>query len=171
MPDRGGDCFVCEFARVVGVEPALTGRSDIPNERDRRPEDADLLCRLVGADAARLVRAVRGEEDERHAGVVRLQHRGVEVCDRGAGCRHHQHRRTGFDRDPQGEKPGHPLIDTYPQPDEPGALELRCGERERLRPRSGAEDDIANTAPDELAEQGHRELTGRAFASHRFGSA
>ena len=75
---------------------------------------------LVRADAAQFERAVGGEQDQRHPGVVRLEHRGVQVGDRGAGGRDDQHRSAGLDGEAEGEKPGDPLVDANVQAHDAG---------------------------------------------------
>ena len=79
---------------------ARTGPSPGRDDRRRqvdgvpgaRPEDAGLLGGLVRAGAAQLVGPVGADDHERGAGVVGLEHRGVQVGDGRAGRRHHGHR-------------------------------------------------------------------------------
>ena len=119
--------------------------------------------------AVQLLRPVGGEQDERHTGVVRLEHSRVQVGHGRAGGRHNEHRRLRLDGDPEREESSYPLVDPHSHPDQPGPLEVGCGERERLRARSGAHDDVADAATDEFLKQCLGELTGRALPSHRPG--
>ena len=87
--------------------------------------------------AAELHRAVGGAHDEGHAGVVRLEHGGVQVRDGGAR-RGHDHRRTaGLDGRAERQEARAPLVDAHVQADRADAFELRRGEGERLGTRAG----------------------------------
>ena len=64
-------------------------------------------CTVVwlDADPAQLGRPIGGEHDERHAGVARLEHRRVQVGDRGARGGDDDDRDAGLDGEPEGEEP------------------------------------------------------------------
>jgi hypothetical protein len=86
-----------------GVVATLLGSGNV-----HRPgggtEDAGLPRRLVGPDAEQLGRPVRREEDQRDAGMRRLEHGRMEFGDGGAGGRDDEHRSAGFDREPDREE-------------------------------------------------------------------
>ena len=126
-----------------------------------RPEDAGLLGRLVRTGAPQLVGPVGAHDDERRAGVVGLEHGGVQVGDGGAGRRDHHHRRTGPAGQAQGEEPGAALVDPHVQAEPTGPLGGEHGIGQRCRPGAGAQDDLADAVPHQLVDQDRREGGGR----------
>ena len=77
-------------AGVVGVVVA-----DLAEPAHRRAVELELVDRLPGADPAQLRRAVGGEHDQRHRGLVGLADRGVQVRRRGARGAEDRDRRAG----------------------------------------------------------------------------
>ncbi len=57
----------------------------------------------------------------------------MQVRDRRSRRRHDSDREPRFHREPDREKPRDPLVDAHPQAQQPGALEFRGREGERLR--------------------------------------
>ena len=103
-----------ELDDKIGVETGLGGRLDIPGPPGRKTEDSQLLRGLIRADPAQFQRPIGREQDQRHPGVVGLEHRGVQVRDRRAGRRDDQRGNTGLNGEPQGEKAADALIDVFP---------------------------------------------------------
>ena len=112
-------------ARVVGlVGPDLTEPS-----RGCAVE-ADLVDRLAGADAPELGRAIRGQDDQRHARLVGLDNGGVKVRRRGTA-------RAGDDRR-LSRSPAPPRGRRSRQPARRGSPSARSQPRDRGRARSGS---------------------------------
>ena len=107
-----------------------------------RPEDADLVGGLVGVGAAQPGRPVRGDHDERHPRVVRLEHGRVQVRHRGPGGADDRGPRAALGQ-PEGQEAGGPLVDPRVQPEQPrlrGVVRrerraARCATPARPRPR------------------------------------
>ena len=119
----------------------------------RRCEHAGLAGGLVRADAAQLGRAVGGQQQQWHAGVVCLERGRQQVRDRGArraddGCRH-----PGLSSDAERREAGDALVDAHVQLNRSASLELRCDEGERLRARSRAQHDVLDAEFDQPAQQ------------------
>ena len=116
-------------------------------------EQADLVGGLVGADAAQLVRAVRGEHHQRHPAVVCLEHRGVQVRHGTAGRRRHGDRSARGPGDAEGEVPGAALVDAHVHGQlrgvrvPVGALPGRLGQGvgQRCAARTRAEDHVPDS--------------------------
>ena len=160
-----------EPGRGIPLSLLARGRPDIPAAPHRGAEDARLLGGLVGADAAQRLRPVGGDHDQRNTGVVRLEHRRMQVRDSGPRRRDDEHGTSALDREPEGEETADALVDAHAQPDQPEPLELRRREREGLRPGPGREHDLAHAQTNELLQQGDGEISRRGVsrrpASHR----
>ena len=87
-------------------------------------------------------------------GVVRLERGRQQVRRRGAGRADHGRRHPRLASDAERGEPGDPLVDAHVQADDAAALELGGDEGERLRARSGAQDDVPDAELDERAEEG-----------------
>ena len=178
------DGLAGEASRGIRLAGFALGCGDVALEARRPREDARLHGGLVRADAAQLRRPVGRAHDERHARMVRLEHRGMEVRDRRA--------RRGDDHAPavptrsavpSARNAARPLVDAHVQPDRADALELGRGERERLGSRPGGHDEIADALVHEGAEERHRGVArgappgvarrgaGSAIRSRRVGPA
>ena len=110
------------------------GRVDVLRPAHGDAVEPVLLSGLVGADAAQLGRAVRRQDDERDARLVRFEHGRVEVGRRGA-ARGDDHRGCArLASEAEREEPADPLVDPHVQPDVAAVLEGGGDERQRLGP-------------------------------------
>ena len=138
-------------------------------EADGRPhldvEQPELFDGLVGAGAEHLVGPVGAEDHERHASVVRLEHRGPEVGDGGARRHHHRHRATGRDREPDGQEAGRALVDPQVESDPAGTIGRFERERQRGVAGPGAQDDVTDAATDQLVDDDGGLGSGRVHRS------
>ena len=144
-----GDRAVVEEAGVVGLVVA-----DLAEPADRVAVELQLVDRLTGADPAQLRRAVRGEGDQPHGGLVRLADRGVEVGGGGPRGAEHRHRRPARLGGAEGEEGGRALVDDHAQLDRGLAVKRH---RQRGRARAGGEDRVAHPAAGQLLDQGRGE--------------
>ena len=156
-------------APVAGRTQAGLGQAGLAEPAHRGAVQLDLVDGLVGADPAQLGGPVGGEHDERHARLVGLDHRRVEVgCRRARGAQHRYREPAGLGQAERGER-GRTLVDpdVQPQPLLPRRLVERHGQRRAAR--SGRENHLAQPAPDQLvaerdAERGRR-VHGRYLAA------
>jgi hypothetical protein len=72
----------------LGPDSVVFGSRHIEHPTNARPKNARLNRGLVASNAEKLLGAVRGEQDERNTCVMGLQHRGMQVGNRGAGGCH-----------------------------------------------------------------------------------
>ena len=124
--------------------------------RQREPhgvaEDPGLDDGLVRARADQLRRTVRGEDEQRHAGVRRLEHGRVQVRHGRARRRHDGHRPARPQREAQREEAGGPLVDPHVQPQPTGGVRGVQRERERGAAGAGAQDGVGDPAAHELVD-------------------
>ena len=83
--DRGPERAAGELAQPADAGGARGVVVDLEVPLGRAAVELDLVDRLPGADLAQLGRAVGGQHEQRHARLVRLDHRGRVVRGRGAG--------------------------------------------------------------------------------------
>ena len=126
LPRRGG-----EGARGGGdggaqLERArrVRGRGGQVHRQAREGAEHACLPRgLVRADLPQLGRPVRREDEQRDPGVMRLHHRGVEVCGGGAGGGDHRGGAGGVvTAEAEGGEGGGALVDPHVGADAPGDL-------------------------------------------------
>ena len=119
---RGGRPGAAGQGAPVGVHPRPGLRhADLAEPAHRAPVQLQLVDRLVRAGATQLRGPVGGEHEQRHARLVGLDHRRVEMRGRGARRADHRDRPAAHLRQPQREERGRPLIDPHVQPQAPRA--------------------------------------------------
>jgi hypothetical protein len=111
-----------------------------------------LVDGLVGARADQLRGPVGGQGEQRHAGVGRLQHRGVQVRRGRAGGRADRHRPAGPQREPEGQEPGGALVDPHVQAQPAGRVGRVESERQRSIARPRAEHSVGDPAAHQLVD-------------------
>ncbi len=94
----------CECAVVHGGTPPRLVIADLHEPLGRRSVHLDLVDRLAGAGVPQLRRPVRGQDDQRHARLVRLHHGGHQVGRGGPGRARHGNRAPARLGQPHGEK-------------------------------------------------------------------
>src|SRR4051812_1595994 len=114
-----------------------------------RAEDLELVDRLPGAGVAQLGRPVGGQHDERHAGLMRLDHAGQQVGQRAPGRARDRDRRARGLGQAQGEEAGRALVDHRVRLDAPVAGQ---GKRDRRVARPGRRDGVPHPAAGELVD-------------------
>jgi hypothetical protein len=139
--------------------PRVPGAGD--GQADGAGEDPGLLDRLAGAGADQGGRPVRGEREQGHTGVARLQHRGVQVRHRRARRRRDRDGASRAQGETESEEPGRALVDAdvQPQPAVDVGLVQREGERRVARTR--AEHGLGDPAPGQLVDDSPGELDRR----------
>ena len=144
-PGRGGHRPADERPplRVLGGRVDRDRRAG--GEPHRAPEEARLADGLVGPGADQLRGPVGGQGEQRHAGVGRLQHRGVQVRRGRAGRRADRHRAAGPQREPEGQEPARALVDPHVQPQP--ARRVGRVQRERQRGVAGPGHSTASVTP------------------------
>ena len=153
--------------RAVVQEPVVVGLvgADLAEPAHRGAVELQLVDRLPGADPAQLGRAVGGQGDQRHARLVGLADRRVEVGGGGARGAEHRHRRARRLRGAEGEEGGRALVDDH------GHLDRRLAperQRQRRRARAGGEDRVPQPAARQLLDEGRGE-GGVALVGIRMG--
>ena len=136
----------------AGVAP-LPRRLDVDLPPHRPPEDPGLDGGLVRPRVAQLPWPVRGDDDQRDAPVMRLQHRGVEVGDRSPRGRDDERGTPGHLGQPERQKGGRAFVDPDVEAHEAGVGGSERGIREWCRPRPGTQDDLAHTAGHSLRDE------------------
>ena len=116
----------------------------------RRPVELDLVDRLPGADVAQLGRAVGGQHEQRHARLVRLDHRRRVVGGGGARRAGERHRQPARLRQPEREEAGTALVEVRGRADTRLARQ-REDQRGGARPRRGA--GVPQPAARELVDE------------------
>ena len=118
----------------------------------RRRVEADLFDGLGRPGVVQLGRPVCRADDERHPGVVRLDHRRVEFGGRGAAGDTDDRRAARRHREPQRVEGRAPLV-------EPHVRREPCGQREckGRRARARADHGVGDTEPDPFVDQGRAE--------------
>ena len=112
--------------------PAL-GYAYLVEQAYRVAVELDLVDRLARSGGPQLRGTVCGEEQQRDAGLVGLEHRGVQVGGRRTRRGHDRDHAAGDLGQPEGEEPGRPLVDAYVQPQPARDVSLVQGERQRRR--------------------------------------
>ncbi len=148
-------------AHLLGLPVARGGRRHVGERPHRAAVHLDLVGGLVRPGAAQGRRPVRGEDDERQAGVVGLEHRRVQVGHRGAAGRHDGDRLPRAPGQAEGEEAGGPLVDPGVQGERAVGGRRVHGEGERRRAGAGTEHHVPDPAPHQLVDDGPGER-GRA---------
>ena len=156
-----GHRAVVQQAVVVGLVGA-----DFAEPAHRRAVELDLVDRLPGADPAQLGRPVGGQDDQRHARLVRLADRRVVVGRGRAGGAEQRHRRPRRLRGAEREEGRRALVDDHAH------LDLRLAperDRERGRARAGGDHRVPQAAPRQLLDEGRGERGVGVGRVHRPG--
>ena len=116
-PPRRGLCVGAEGEAADPAQPLgrRLVRADLEEPLRRVAVELELVDRLPGADVAQLGRAVGGEDDQRHARLVRLDHRGQVVRGRRAARARDRGGAPALLGDPEGEEAGAALVDVRPR--------------------------------------------------------
>ena len=148
--DRGPERAARELAQPP--QPLRRGgvRVDLEEPLGGAAVELDLVDRLPGAEVAQLGRAVGGEDDQRHARLVRLDHGGRVVGGRGARGAGERGRHAGRLRDPEREEARAALVEVRGRADPRLAGER---EHERRRARAGGGARLAQPAAGELVDE------------------
>ena len=118
----------------------------------RLTEHPDLVDRLVGAAAHELDGPVGADHQQTHPGARRLEHRGVEVGDRGARGHHHRHDPSRHGSEPDREEPRAALVDADVQPEPAVTVGGLEGDEQRGVARPRARDGVRHPRPDPLVD-------------------
>ena len=154
---RAGTPVDRRVERAAGelAQPADAGRAgrvvvDLEVPLGGAAVELDLVDRLPGADVAQLGRAIGGQDEQRHARLVRLDDGGRVVGGGGAGGAGEGGRDAGRLGEAEREERGAALVDVGG-----GAQAAVTGEREheRRRARAGRGDRVAHAAADELVDE------------------
>ena len=141
------------------ARPGL-GQAALAEPAHRGAVQLDLVDGLVGADPPQLRGPVGGEHDERHAGLVGFDHRGMEVgrC-RARGAQHRHRAAAGLGQAERGERGG-ALVDPDMQPRPLLARGLVERHRQRRAARPGRQHYLAQPTSDQLVAEGGAERGG-----------
>ena len=96
---------------------AAAGTPGADGPAHRGPEQAVLFDGLGGADAMELGRPVGGDGEQRHAGLVGLDHRRVQLDGRGPAGGHDRRRPAGRQTQAEGDEAGRALVEHHVDPD------------------------------------------------------
>ncbi|CAM3899424.1 hypothetical protein NOGI109294_17900 [Nocardiopsis gilva] len=159
--DRPGTLRVGRGPRTAGQRSPVgdharqpLGRADLGEQAHGRSEELDLVDGLVGAGAAQLGWTVGGEHEQRHAALVGLQYRRVEV---GRRCARGAHQGDGAPRgacQTEREEGRRALVDADVDPD-PGVGDQ--GEREGRRTRPWRDDGLGQPASGQFIDEDPRQ--------------
>ena len=146
--DRSGGAAARRRHRPADDRPDVPPRLGRPVEQrqlgrpaDVAAEDPDLVDGLRRASVAQLGRPVGGQQDERDARQRRLDDGGQQLRDGRPGRHDDGDRPARRAGETQREEPGRALVEQHA--DAQARVGAR-GERERRRPRSGADDDVGH---------------------------
>ena len=92
----------------------------------------------------------------------------MKVRDGRPGGHDDDDRQSRLDGEAQRQEPPGALVDPDVKAQEPLALVFRGRERERLRPRAGAQNHIPQTTPGKLVEEGYGKRGSRRFTPRTF---
>ena len=145
-----GDRSASHFARVSQHSTVGTGHSDLGKPTHVCAVEADLVDRLPRAPFAQFGRPIGAEYDQRHVGVVGLDHCWVEVRRRRTGCADERGRRTGRLRGAEGKKARRPLVDLRPTAER---SVLSGGNRKGCGARPGADADLLHAHASEFIDE------------------
>ncbi|CAB4905174.1 unannotated protein [freshwater metagenome] len=129
-----------------------------------RAKDSRLRRGLIARNSAQFLGPIGGEHNERHARVMGLEYRRMQIGNRRARGRNDRRGATRFDTQAQcGEGAGAFINGDN---DAQGALSFeRCGgERQRLRPRAGTHHDPLEAAGDQSFKQSKGRPSCRRYA-------
>ena len=121
------------------------------------PEDLDLVDRLPGAALAQLGRTVGAEDQQRHAGLARLDDGRQQLGERGAGGAGHRDRQTRGLGQPKREEARAALVDVRVAAQ---ALLAREAQHERRAARARRGAGVADAAARELVYEGPQQQVG-----------
>ena len=138
-------------------------RADLEEPLRRRAVELDLVDRLAGADLAQLRRPVGGEDDERHARLVRLDDRRNEVRRRRAGRARDRDRPARRLRGADREEAAAALVDVR-EAAQPAVADEREHDRRAARPRRRAR--LAHAAARELVDERAQQEVGVGAGGH-----
>ncbi len=139
-----------ERAPVGDLAGTLLGRADLGEPADRRAVQLDLVDGLAGPCGAQLGRPVGGQDQQRHAGLVGLDHRGVEVGGGGAGGAHQRDRALGPACEAEREEGRRALVDPHVQAEPRVAVD---GDGQRGRARAGGQHHVGEAAAHQLVHE------------------
>ena len=171
--EGGGERLVGERAqhrRSARASPSASIASGTGRSASSRTVGANmpgLAGGLVGADAAQLGRPVGGQQQQRHAGVMRLERGRQQVRDRGARRADHGRRHPCLASDAERREAGDALVDAHVQADRAAPLEFGGDEGERLRPRTGAQHDVPDARARRAGTAAPRRRRSRARSRAR----
>ncbi len=140
--------------------------TDVRPEHGGRPEDPGLGGRLVRARPANLGRTVRGDRDQRHSGMPRLEHGRMQIRDGGARGGDDRHGDARLEGEAECEEAGRALVDPHVHRERAEPIEPSGLEREGLRPGSRRQHEMAHAALDQPPEE-HRCGVARAYRLRR----
>jgi hypothetical protein len=148
-------------APVRGCSGPWFWHAGLAEPAHRAAEQLDLVDGLVSAGAPELGRPVGGERQQRHAGLIGLDDRGMEVGRRRARGAQHRCRAPARLGQAEGGKRRGALVDPDVQPHP--ALPLQVEERhgQRRAPRSRGDHDLAQPAAGQLVAERDAERGGR----------
>ena len=140
-------------APVPGQARPGLGHADLAEPAHRVPVQLELVDGLVGAGAAQLGRPVGGQHQQRHAGLVGLDDRGVEVRrGRARGAQHRGGPAAGLGQ-AQGQERRRPLVDPNVQPQLAALARVEQRQRQRRAARAGGHDGLAKAASPQLIDE------------------
>ena len=157
----------------VGIHPRAGLRHPgLGEPADRPAVEFQLVNGLVGAGAAQLGRPVGGQHQQRDAGLVRLDHRGVEVGRRRPRGADHRDRPPAGLGQPQGQERRRPLINPHmqAQPARGRAL-LPQRDGQGRAARAGGQHGLPQAAAHQLVNQGDGEGSRGIHGAHWPGQA
>ena len=164
-PARDGQRPADERAPVRVLAGTAFRHADLVEHPYRVAVQLHLVGGLVGADTAQLRRPVGGEHDERHAGMVGLEHGRVQVGGGSTRRTHHRDRAAARLGQPEREETGRPFVDAYVQADVAAAIGTMEGERERSVARPRRQHRLADPAAPHLVDEHAGECGGGVHTS------
>ncbi len=105
------DCPAAQFTRVSQHSRVTIGNSGLGKPTHVRTVKVNLVDRLPRAPFAQFRRPISGQYDQRHVGVVGLDHRRIEIRGRRTGCADERGRRTSRLRSTDRKKSRRPFVD------------------------------------------------------------
>ena len=152
------------FTRVSEHLRIAIGHSDLGKPTHVRTVKVNLVDRLPRAPFAQFRRPIGAEYDQRHVGVVSLDHCRIEIRRRRTGCANERGRSTGRLRSADGKKTRRPLVDLRPTAEQ---IVLGGGDRKGRGARPRADADLPHARASEFIDEGRSKKMGRVRSTRR----
>ena len=157
-PCRGIHHSVCEGNRLASLSVSAHRCGYVEETTCGLTKNARLNRSLIGSDTALFGRPIGRDDNEWHARMVSFKHGWMQVRHSSTRRNNDDNRGALLNRQAEREEPSHSLVDAHPQAHKALSFETGGGERESLRPRAGAQHNVANTATNESPQESRGEI-------------